>query len=129
MGHAVNHITAERNVNRNQILAEIQFEVEHEDWQEGGSYHGNLTWHDGKVYADKQEAYEAIDRFDNGWYSDHAVLFHDTEAVKPTKTIENLEKRLKETHEARSAYITANMVTTRKSAYIGCPKCGSKLNR
>lgn len=36
--HAINYAVYERNVSRKAVLAEIQEEVMHEDWQEGGWY-------------------------------------------------------------------------------------------
>lgn len=130
MGHNINYITADRNVKKSSVLAEIDYEVEHVDWEEGGRYHGNLTWHDDKVYPDEAAAHKAIEEFDNGWYDDHAVLFHDTHAVeqKPTKKLETLRKRLENEKQKRDDYIASHRVTDRKSEFMGCPTCGSKIN-
>lgn len=129
MGHIVNYITADKNANRRNIIASIQEEVYHEDWQEDGSYHGNLTWHENKIYDCRQDAYDAIDKFDKGWYDDHAVLFRDLDAVSPTKTMENIKFRIEETRKAKADFVDSHHVRDRKSALIGCEHCGSKVAR
>ena len=130
MGHNINYMTADRNVKKNRVIAEIDYEVEHVAWEECGRYHGNLTWHDDKIYPDENAAYKAIEEFDNGCYDDHAVLFHDTHAVeqKPTKKLETLRKRLEDEQKKRDEYIVLHRVTHRKSEFMGCPTCGSKIN-
>ena len=131
MGHNINYMTADRNVKKNSVIAEINYEVEHVAWEEGGRYDGSqLTWHDGKVYPDYESARKAIEKLDNGWYDDHAVLFHDTHAVeqKPTKKLETLRKRLEDEKQKRDEYIASHRVTDRKSEFMGCPTCGSKIN-
>ena len=45
------------------------------DPQESSGYHGNLTFHKDPVYSNREEATEAIRKFDRGWYSDHAVRY------------------------------------------------------
>lgn len=128
MGHCINYIVVDKKTSKNEILNDIREEVMHEDWAEGGSYHEQLTWHDEKVYADDQSAHEAINRFDNGWYDDHAVLFRDTRNLE-NATTRRLEKQIEETRQKMYDYIEANHVKDRKSTLIGCPHCGSKLSR
>ena len=47
------------------------------DPQESSGYHGDLTFHKEPVYKNRDEALEAIDKYDRGWYSDHAVRYRD----------------------------------------------------
>lgn len=129
MGHIVKYIVAPKNANRKNIVAEICYEVEHADWEENGHYHSRLTWHENKVYSCKQDAHEAIEKFDNGWYDDHAVLFLDLDAVKPTKSMEGIKARIEENRKAQAEFIANHHVRDRKSALIGCDKCGSKVAR
>ena len=51
MGHTINYMKADRNVKKSSVIAEIDYEVEHVAWEEGGRYDGGqLTWHDDKIY-------------------------------------------------------------------------------
>ena len=55
MGHAINYAVYERNVSRKAVLAEIQEEVMHEDWQEGGWYpDSQLKWHEDHVFETRE---------------------------------------------------------------------------
>lgn len=57
MGHAINYAVYERNVSRKAVLAEIQEEVMHEDWQEGGWYpDSQLKWHEDHVFETREDA-------------------------------------------------------------------------
>jgi len=128
MGHVINYkVCANTKDAKRQALAEICWEVEHEDWQEGGAYHHKLTWHDDKVYQTRSEAEDAIDRFDNGWYDDHAVLFKNVGKVGATKKMEDLRRRIDETARKKSELMVSAHCKAKKSAYTSCPKCGSKL--
>lgn len=130
MGHNVNYIVCPRNVNRRCLVAEINEEVEHEDWMEGGHYEADqLSWHEDTVYSSHDEAMKAIGRLDNGWYDDHAVLFHDLDAVRPTKSMQSIDAQIEATKKARDEFVGAHHVRDRKSALIGCDKCGSKIAR
>lgn len=66
------------------------------------SYHGNITIHKGKVYKNYDEAVAAIQKFDNGWYDDHVVMYYDTSAVGK-KVIDDWNKK-------RDDYILAHSV-------------------
>ena len=41
MGHNINYLTADRNDKKNSVIAEINYEVEHVAWEEGGRYDGS----------------------------------------------------------------------------------------
>ena len=129
MGHIINYKVVPEDCNRNAVIGAICEEVEHEDWQEGGCYHGNLTWHEDRVYESERDAHEAIERFDNGFYDDHAVLFRDGGSVAPSKELEKLDDYRKRTLEKRDAFAREHSVANLAARYIGCRKCGSKLAR
>lgn len=128
MGHCIDYIVADKNVDKKAIIADICDIVEQECWREGGGYSGRMTWHDGMVYADYDEAVEAIDRFDRGFYDDHAVLFREVGDLE-NATTRRLVKQIADTQLKMRDYIATNHVKDRKSALIGCPHCGSKLSR
>lgn len=129
MGHAIEYLRVPRDTDKKKIIAEIDEYVTRECWQEGGRYSGgHLTWHENDIYDDEQAAVDAIDNFDRGWYDDHAVLFYNTDKLESAAT-RKIEKQITDTQKKRSDYIDAHHVKNRKSAYVGCPKCGSKLSR
>lgn len=120
MGHQINHyttkVTNEKNLKKwiDQIT-ECAF-----DPLETCSYHGNLAIHRDKTYKNYSEALDAIKSYDNGWYDDHIVKYY-----APTdKARENCDSWNKK----RDSYIKSHSIHNRKSSFIGCSKCGSKLN-
>ena len=75
MSHAIRYLeypcrTSERTILRN--LNAFAY-----DPQESSGYHGDMTFHHEPVYRNREEAEEAIRKFDKGWYSDHAVRYRD----------------------------------------------------
>lgn len=81
------------------------------------------------VYACRQDAEDAIGRMDKGFYDDHAVLFYDVDSLKPTAAMNAIKRRQNETAEKREALIAdSHAWTGRKSKYVTCEDCGSKLN-
>lgn len=136
MGHNIEHFVVEDTKKaRQQFLEELRERVEHETWEEGGGYGGPRSllndshWHRGHVYATREEAERAIESMDNRWYDDHAVLFHDVDSLSDTKVIQDQRQRIATLRQKRAGYHDANLPTTRKSQYLTCPQCGSKVNR
>lgn len=75
MSHAIRHLTFHCSTSEKGILKEIgKFAY---DPQESSGYHGNMTFHKDPVYKTREEAEAAIEKFDNGWYSDHAVRYRE----------------------------------------------------
>lgn len=96
MSHSINYAVYERNVSRKAVLAEIQEEVMHEDWQEGGWYlESQLKWHEDHVFETREDAERFLERYE-GKYDDHAVLFRNTDRIALKKSAEEtkLEERL-----------------------------------
>lgn len=74
-------------------------------------------------------AHTYIQKIDKGFYDGLAVKYYDFSKVKGTKKVDDLEKKIAETREKKSAFADAHSVKSQKAAFIGCPKCGSKLSR
>jgi hypothetical protein len=74
-------------------------------------------------------AHEYIKEFDRDFYGGYAVRYYDFSKVKDPQKVEELEKKIRETLEKKKAFADAHSVKNQKAAFIGCPKCGSKLNR
>lgn len=103
----------------------------HEDWQEGGWYpDSQLKWHEDHVFETREDAERFLERYE-GEYDDHAVLFRNTDRITLKKSAEEtkLEERLNRLKAELSAIEGGAAISNRKSAFIGCPSCGSKLER
>ena len=126
--HNINYIEVKYGTDKKEVIADIQEEVMHEDWREGGSYPANqLKWHADTIYESYDEAKEAIRRMDNGWYDDHAVLFYHYPRVEDTAKVNKLWDRIDSIGERRDAYIEKHRITNQKAKFIGCKGCGSKV--
>lgn len=74
-------------------------------------------------------AQEYIREIDSAFYGGYAVRYYDFSKVKNPKKVDELEKKIQEILEKKKAFADAHSVKKQKAAFIGCPKCGSKLNR
>lgn len=143
MGHVIGYMTFDLKTPRKRMRACV------EDWAKqnvdpyehsedgniwnidvyGGTLNGDKAWHEGTVYACRQDAEDAIERMDKGFYDDHAVLFYDVDSLKPTATMTGIKSRQDETEKKREALVANSKTWTgRKSKYVSCEHCGSKLN-
>ena len=75
MSHAIRHLDYHCSFSEKAILKDINSFAY--DPEETSSYHGNLTFHKEPVYKNREEAVNAIEKLDRGWYSDHAVRYRD----------------------------------------------------
>lgn len=75
MGHQIDYLEFSKKTSPKTILKKLNGFAY--DPHESSGYHGNLTFHDSPVYPNMDEAHKAIERYDKGWYSDHAVVFKD----------------------------------------------------
>lgn len=84
-----------------------------------------------KVFDSFTEAEEYSNKIFAQWNRKYhlVVPFKDTSEAKETKKIQDLQRRIKETEEKKAAYYEAHKVSNLKAAYIGCQKCGSKINK
>ncbi len=129
MGHTFTYLTCDK---KSEILTECaDYAWRNVDREENysGSYHGNMTIRDSyPICKDYDDAVAAIEKMAEGtFYHDFAVRFYDTDKVKKTKKIEQLEKRLQEMRVKAAEYENAHSVKTHTSLQIGCRTCGSKL--
>ena len=75
MSHAIRYLDYHCSVSEKKILKDINSFAY--DPQATSSYHGDLTFHKDPLYKSREEAEEAIKKFDKGWYNDHAVRYRD----------------------------------------------------
>lgn len=81
-----------------------------------------------KAIQEYEEAEAFIEKYD-GSYNDHAVRFYDYSGATQTAKITEYEKKIAELMKARTNYIAEHSVRTFQAKYIGCSKCGSKINK
>ena len=127
MSHAINYAVYERNVSRKAVLAEIQEEVMHEDWQEGGWYpDSQLKRHEDHVFETREDAERFLERYE-GEYDDHAVLFRNTDRITLKKSAEEtkLEERQNRLFESTMARSGRAVVQRKKS--LGSPRAGCRM--
>lgn len=125
--HALHWIVEEENVNRTAVMDRIRRHAE----QDGDcGYSSRFTWHD-KVapLASLEEAEKFISAHDRHFYDDHAVRFYDYSGATKTAKITEYETKVSEFKKAKSDYIKEHSVKKFQAKHIGCPKCGSKLNK
>lgn len=120
MGHTVDYYTSKAGSEKSLKLFIDSVTAHAYDPRETSSYHGHMTIHRDKVYQTYDEAMQAIESFDNGWYDDHTVRY---KALTPEG-----RKKMEEIMAKRDAFIEAHSIHKRTSAYVGCPECKSKLN-
>lgn len=75
MSHCIRHLDYHCSTSEKAILKDINSWAY--DPQESSGYHGDLTFHKEPVYKNRDEALTAINKYDRGWYSDHAVRYRD----------------------------------------------------
>lgn len=143
MTHVINYMVFDRKTPREKMRACVEDWAKHnvdpyEHSEDGdiwnidvynGSLNGDRAWHEDTVYSCRQDAEGAISWMDKGFYDDHAVLFYDVDSLKPTAAMKDIKRRQDETEKKREALIAdSHAWTGRKSKYVTCEDCGSKLN-
>lgn len=128
MSHNIQHYDYPENVDRKKVFADLNNYVRHEAWQEGGHLN-EIRWLDAKPLLNRDDAENFIDKHDRGWYDCLAVRYLEIDRHNPTRAYtELLDRRRK----AYGRFTTLNgevYISTISSAYVGCKRCGSKMNR
>lgn len=81
------------------------------------------------VFDNYEAAQNYIDSIDHDFYGGYAVKYYDFSKMKFTKKIEELQVKIKDVQTKWQEYEQAHSVKNQKAVFIGCPECGSKLNR
>lgn len=127
--HAIEYFTTDKKKEITKIAEEWAYYNVDPYENESRSYHGNMKIHDDIICDSYEDAIEKIQQLDNGWYDDHAVRYRDTDSLKPTKAMNQIEERKAKITIDKNEYMYNHSVQSRKSEFIGCPKCKSKLAR
>lgn len=124
--HNIHYLVCNENANRKRVMADI---AEHAR-EDGDGYSSKFTWHDElPPFESEEKAEEAIKRLDRGWYDDHAVRFYDYSKAEKTAKMAEYEAKIAELREGKTKYAKEHSIHTFQAKHIGCPKCGSKLNK
>ena len=124
--HNIHYITCAENVNRKAIMSDIERHAR----RDGDGYCSSFTWHDEmKPCENQQAAAKVIETLDNGWYSDHAVRFYDYSNATTTAKMKEYTAKVAELEKSKREYREKHSVHELQAKHIGCPKCGSKLNK
>lgn len=126
MSHAVMYDTFPVEYDKSKIVADIREYVTHHGDRYGTQ---NVRFPSEKVFDNEEEAEKFIRENDRGDYDGVAAKFYDFANVPDSAKAKELRQKISDTIKKKDEYIKLHSVKTHKSAYIGCPKCGSKLNR
>lgn len=127
MGHQINMITVEKNVDRKSVELNANEEAMHEGWLEGSSgLDSKIIWREDLVFDSYKQAVKFVEKESNKTdYLQIAVLFKE---AKETKTMKNkkaqADKAFKELEDLKKEDFFKN----RKSKTVACPHCESKVN-
>ncbi len=80
------------------------------------------SYEEAEEYLESSEMLSKYSRSKN-----YGVRFLSYDKVKPSKKVEELRRRIDETYVKSVEYGKEHSVKNFKSAYVGCPKCGSRL--
>lgn len=128
MGHSIQYYKFDENKDKGEILAIANEDAIYES-DSRSSLPGNIRFIGGKIYDSEEDAYNAIKKLDKGWYDQLAVKYLHYEQRKETKTIINLRERIKKAEDDLVEYKQKSSIKNRKSKFVGCPRCESKINK
>lgn len=83
-----------------------------------------MTIHYDLIFDNRKDAEKWIFAHESRRNPDHAVRYYSE-----SEKMKNISLKINETKETKEKYILDNSVKKRTSKYIGCPKCGSKINK
>ena len=116
------------NVDKKNVQRYWDSHAAREGYQEGCSgLNKDIRWID-HICDNQEDAERYIQEHDSGWYDQLAVRFKDYSNVKPSKALEELQKRMKETEVKRTKIENKIHYKDVKSSFVSCRKCNSKLS-
>lgn len=128
MSHAIDYFITDKRSDIMKIADDFAYCNVDRYENPDGRYHGRMTIHDDIICESYTDALEKIQRLDNGWYDDHAVRYKDKDSLKPNKTMLAIESKMEKLLADKQKYEEEHSVKNRKSKFVGCQQCGSKLS-
>lgn len=126
MAHNIEYNTYPITSSQESILADIIDIVLHSGDRYGTD---SIKFDNVNVFESENAAYEHIRKIDKAFYGGYAVKYYDLNSIKDSAKVAELRTRISENLKKKEEYIKAHSVKLQKAAYIGCPTCGSKLNK
>lgn len=127
MSHNIEHYDYPEHVDKRIVDNNLNIHVKQATWAEGGGgLPSAIRWLDA-VCESYEDAEEYIKAHDKGWYDQLAVKYKEYPTTKETQTQKELEERCIKLEDMRNEYIKEHSIKNRKSEFIGCPNCGSKI--
>lgn len=127
MTHNVEYYDYPKSTSLKEIFKGLDTYVRHQTYLEGGSGIDNIRTPTDKIFDTRVEAEEYIESVDNGWYDQIAVQYRASDKISSTK-IDEFRRKISETYTLKNKLYNES-ISSRKSAYIGCLNCGSKINK
>ena len=130
MGHETKYMEFPKNTSKQEMFARRACIIEacgDRDPSDGSlvTHDNGFTLHDGKVYSSYSDAIDAINKFDNGFYDDHGVLFKESKAKSKARL--DLQDKIQETRRKKREFYNNHLPSKAKATFVGCPECKSKL--
>lgn len=129
MGHEINYDivnTKKEILSKAHELAFYQVDRREDSTASYNDHH--MTIHDDIICSSYDKAIEKVDQLTRQSYDDHAVRFYDTSNLKASAAMERIVERIKKQNEDLKNYDENNYICNRKSKFITCPNCESKLS-
>lgn len=118
---------------RAQIVDQVRHNADLEEFSNMGKDIGNIT----PIYP-PESCCRSLQSAEE-WYTNSYAAFHrpyqkyipflDTDSLPNNKQLLTLEKRLQDETSKRNTYYNAHNVQNLQAKYIGCKRCGSKVNK
>ena len=127
MGHAIDFLDVKKREEIMDAANEFAFYNADRGENPSGSYFGpQMHIHDDVICDSWDDAVKWIDDHDNGFYDDHAVRYRKN--ISPTVTMRKKKEQINRIRESYKSFLESAKLKNRKSEYVTCPECGSKIN-
>ena len=128
--HNIRYFDYDEKVNKDKVVDQLEKFAQAETFGEGGGgLPSRIRWLD-RTFDTYDEAVEYIEQEDQKtWYNCMAVKYHETKRGKEPKKLIDLRQRVINLRQVANQIENEPHFKDAKSQYVGCKKCGSKLNK
>lgn len=129
MGHSINYEIVDIKKDILPCAREVAFyQVDRREDSTASYNDSHMTIHDNIIVETYDQAVDKLDQLTRSSYDDHAIRFHDTSNLKRTAAMKRIYDRIVKQNKDLEEYDKKNYICDRKSKFITCPNCGSKLS-
>lgn len=129
MGQARNFVVGEsKMVIKGQAEVWASYEADRRE-NPSGSYHGDMTFVSDMIFDSEKEAVEWLNNKSDRTRRDWAVKFYERKTVDMGDIFTDIKNQLDKCHESNMTILEKNGIHSRKSNFVSCKNCSSKLNR